>query len=222
MYDWVSHTHNPLLGECPHQCSYCYVGKMWGKRPAKYSGPLRLDEKALKENLGQGNTIFVGNMNDIFAEQVPDAFIQEILRQCWRYYINTYVFQTKNPARYAQYVNSLPPHIILGTTIETNRPTVIFKSNAPSPLARAEAIAQVTEHKTFVTVEPIVDFDLASFAHLLIDSKADFINIGADSKRNDLPEPTWDKVMRLIRWLKSERMEVREKPNLERLKHAVH
>lgn len=29
MYDFVTHTWNTIKGECPHDCSYCYM-KKWG------------------------------------------------------------------------------------------------------------------------------------------------------------------------------------------------
>lgn len=25
MYDWITGTWDPIGGECPHKCSYCYV-----------------------------------------------------------------------------------------------------------------------------------------------------------------------------------------------------
>ena len=51
MYGFVTHTWNPIRGECPHDCKYCYM-KKWGKQK-----PLRLVEKELKTDLGSGNFI---------------------------------------------------------------------------------------------------------------------------------------------------------------------
>ena len=49
MYPWVTHTWNPLIGECPHRCKYCYVPDM--KRGAYleilYSGVPRVSASAL-------------------------------------------------------------------------------------------------------------------------------------------------------------------------------
>lgn len=78
MYPWVTHTHSHLAGECPHRCSYCYVQAMAKRSPAlkeRFSGPLRLIEKELDVNYGTGKTIFVEHMNDLFAEKVPQEFI---------------------------------------------------------------------------------------------------------------------------------------------------
>ena len=58
MYAFVSHTYNPLKGECEHSCLYCFM-----KRKLLLP-PLRLELKELKMNLGEGNFIFVGSSTD--------------------------------------------------------------------------------------------------------------------------------------------------------------
>jgi len=77
MYSWITHTWNPLAGKCLHECSYCSTNKLM-RYPVikqKYSGELRLDAKAMEENLGSGNNIFVVAQNDLFAADVPEIFI---------------------------------------------------------------------------------------------------------------------------------------------------
>lgn len=48
MYAFVSHTYNPLKGECEHSCSYCFMKR---NRPLP---PLRLE---LKELIIQSKTL---------------------------------------------------------------------------------------------------------------------------------------------------------------------
>ena len=48
MYAFVSHTYNPLKGECEHSCTYCFM------RRKLLLPPLRLELKELKVNLGEG------------------------------------------------------------------------------------------------------------------------------------------------------------------------
>ena len=55
MYAFVSHTYNPMKGECEHSCAYCFM------RRKLLLPPLRLELKELKVNLGEGNFIFVGS-----------------------------------------------------------------------------------------------------------------------------------------------------------------
>ena len=218
MYPWVSHTFNHLAGECPHGCPYCYVQAMqrrFGNMP--YSGQLRLVEEKLSVEFGSGKTIFIENCNDLFANDVPEEWIDRILEHCERWPKNTYVFQTKNPRRIVNDVWWFPNDCLIGTTVETNRENDL--GNAPSRRGRLTALAKLfPDFKTFVTIEPILDFDPYLFVDCLVAARPSFVNIGADSKGCGLPEPSYDKVMMLIHLLKDAGIEVREKRNLERLK----
>jgi DNA repair photolyase len=210
MYDWVTHTWNTVKGKCYHNCDYCYM-KTWGELK-----PVRFDEKELKQDLGTGNVIFVGNTNDMFAEEIPDEWIEKTLQHCEKFQ-NKYVFQSKNPQRMAMYEMNTICDAMFGTTIETNRDLSLI-SKAPSPQERAIGIGHVSpESKTFITIEPIMDFDLEDFIALIQSANPDFVNIGADSKKHSLPEPSYDKVIALIDGLKKAGTEIRKKVNLDRL-----
>jgi len=210
MYPWVTHTWNTVKGKCPHDCSYCYC-KKWGKQPE-----LHFDEKELKTDLGEGNFIFVGSSCDMWAETIFPLWIFITVDYCKKFN-NRYLFQTKNPARLYRMSSQLPPNIILGTTIETDR---IYPQmgEAPTPLARSLCMKEISKtNKTLVTVEPIIDFNLEFLVHLIKQCHPKWVNIGADSQNQNLPEPSWDKVQELITELKKF-TEVKEKKNLNRLK----
>ena len=66
-------------------------------------------------------------------------------------------------------------------------------------------------------IEPIMDFDLELLANWIEGVEPEFVNIGADSKGNNLPEPSWDKIQSLIKELEKF-TKVNLKDNLERLK----
>jgi DNA repair photolyase len=215
MYSWVTHMHTHLGGKCPHQCSYCYVGKSrYGIMP-RYEGELRVIEKEFNVNYGTGKTIFIEHMNDLFADEVPHVFIHRILAHCKMYPDNTYVFQSKNPHRLVLWENEMPFKFIVGTTIETNREIPLSK--APSPLNRFKAMTELsTGIETFVTIEPIMQFDLNDFVDLLKAVHPTFINIGADSKKCSLPEPTSKEVQTLIKEMQRHGLNIKIKNNLER------
>jgi len=221
MYEWITHTHNHLGGECPHTCVYCSIQDMQRRFPElPYSGPLRLREKEFAVQYGSGKTIFIENCNDLFADAVPDQWIERILEHCWLWPDNEYVFQTKNPGRMGQFrmvMRRWPLNFVLGATVETNRNG--FLGNAPGRRDRLSALLMFKYRcfPIFVTIEPIMDFDLEEFARLLIDAGPSFVNIGADSKGHGLPEPSMDKVLQLVERLTFAGIEVREKRNLERL-----
>jgi protein gp37 len=104
----------------------------WG-RPERYKGELRLIDKEFSVKYGNGKSIFIESMNDMFAEDVDRVMIWKILRHCSLYPMNTYVFQTKNPMRYADIpLNWWPISKIIGTTIETNR-TILIRSISKAP-----------------------------------------------------------------------------------------
>jgi DNA repair photolyase len=185
----------------------------------KYSGPPRLLPSELAVNYGSGKVVFICHMVDLFANDVPAESVNQVLRHCADYPENTYVFQSKNPARFFDFLPQMPRTVILGTTIETNRPTSDV-SKAPAPIERFKAMLRLRKMgmKIFVTVEPILQFDLQELADWIAELRPDFLNIGADSKGRGLKEPSQTEVMALVAELRKSGIEVREKENLERLK----
>lgn len=137
MYDFITHTWNPLAGECTHGCQYCSTNKLKKRYPAinsKYSGNLRLVEKELKTNLGKDNFIFVCAQNDLFAPDVSPLIIQKILSYC-KSFDNKYLFQTKNSFRLNEYFeyDFFPENSIFCTTVETNRFYKEWMGKTPRP-----------------------------------------------------------------------------------------
>lgn len=217
MYPWVTHQHCHLGGECPHKCVYCYVDNPRFGRPARYQGPLRLIEKEFSVNYGKGKTIFTENCNDLFAAKVSDEFIARILAHCRQWPENTFVFQTKNPGRYLEWLSLMPLSFILGCTIETNR-VIKGISTAPAPVDRAREMNCLTGQRRFITIEPVLDFDVDILADWIRCIRPEFLNLGADSKNHGLPEPTVEKIMEFTEKLKEYGIELREKSNLSRLR----
>ncbi|RLF50568.1 MAG: hypothetical protein DRN24_06330, partial [Thermoplasmata archaeon] len=144
MYPWVTHTWNPIKGKCPHMCSYCYMRKYWDRLGNPY-----LDTKCFKDNLGEGNTIFVGSSIDMWAEEIPSEWITKVLDYIKKYPKNTYLFQSKNPDRFDYF--TLPQKVILGTTIESNRHYKISK--APHIVDRWYAMMYY-KTKKMISIEP--------------------------------------------------------------------
>jgi len=213
MYSWVTHMHSHLGGQCPHKCSYCYVQKNRFGVPARYQGELRLIESEFKVNYGSGKKIFIEHMNDLFAEDMADGVIDLILEHCRTYPNNTYVFQSKNPRRVGDWINDMPPSWMMGTTIETNRSTAAI-SNAPEPIKRTFRAYGI---ESFITIEPILKFDLKPFMEILKRINPTFINIGADSKGCGLPEPTPAELQDLIKAIQDAGLTIKIKSNLSRL-----
>ena len=210
MYEFIDYVWSPIKGRCSHSCQYCYV-KRWGKQP-----PLHIDEKDLMTDLGEGNFIFVCHTCDLFAKDVSGEWIMKVLKQLRVYPKNRYLLQSKNPRRFVAYKDSFPKHVLLGTTIETNRD--IVKSKAPPVTERALWLGQLRDQgfEIMITIEPIFDFDLESMITIIGLAKPKWVNIGADSKGHGLPEPSKEKIMYLVKALQ-EKTDVKLKRNLERI-----
>ncbi len=208
MYGFVTHTKNYTKGKCSHDCKYCYM-KGWGEQR-----PLRLDETELREDMGENKYIFVGSSTDMFADDVPSFWIEKALAHC-NDYDNTYLFQTKNPKRFLGFLTFFPENSILCVTIESNR-RYKEMGDTPNPISRAAYFGNSIKFRKMVTVEPIMDFDLIPFVDLIKSIKPEQVNIGADSKKHELPEPSKEKINLLVaRLMKFTKVHLKD--NLKRL-----
>ena len=217
-------TWNPIDGECPHYCKYCAVKKLFNRKlPGaikKYSGELRLNEKEANRNLGKENTWFIcGVGNDLFASGVEFGWIDTIIANCMKYPQNTYMLQTKNTKNMYNYFKGkyIPDNFTLGTTIETDINSLMFKYNGCDfPFNRVEWLRLIKHKHKYITIEPIMKFT-KFFLPLIEFVKPELIYIGANSySKINLPEPTKEEVLQLISELNKVYV-VEQKNNLKRL-----
>jgi len=208
------YTWNPVGGECKHFCKYCYVKRGRTKNLKKYMGEVRLDEKCMKDNLGNGNYIFVGSATDIFGDWVPDEIIKQVLDYCKKF-DNKYLFQTKNPIRFFSFFDKFPHRSVLGCTIESNI-SYPHVSSAPDNGFRILAMSCVKGFEKMISIEPIMQFTLKDFVDKIKYINPSFVSIGADSKNCGLPEPESHKIEKLIKELKKF-TDVKIKSNLSRI-----
>jgi hypothetical protein len=174
---------------------------------------VRLFKEELDTDLGLGKTIFVGSATDIFGDWVPENLIKNILNFC-RNFSNTYLFQSKNPGRFVEFLGLLPKNSIIATTLETNRDYCV--SEAPKSSQRYQDFLSISYHRKMVSIEPILDFDLEEFLMWIKRICPEFVSIGADSKNNNLQEPSPDKIKKLISGIETF-TKVRIKKNLKRV-----
>lgn len=190
MYEFITHTWNPVRGKCPYDCSYCYVGK-WKQEQSS----LHFDEKYLKDDLGEGNFIFICSGCDLFHPDVTREWIKAIWEHTQKYSQNQYLWHTKNPWKLASLIDPLKRDVAC-LTIESNQayPSV---SKAPFPIERITWLKEWTGSR-MITIEPVLDFDVDIFAGMILDAEPMQVNIGADSGRNNLQEPSAEKITELI------------------------
>jgi len=207
MFPEITKTWNPHVG-CSHFCIYCSARGLAETRLKHlpqyqdFSKPM-LVEKELKRKFTKGY-IFCCNMGDLWANSTPDKVIEDILQIVWNSPDATFLMLTKNPRRYFDFMHIMPPNVVLGVTIETDRYPSTKKpySLAPSPLVRAlnmwEIKRQHPEIKTIVCVEPIMDFDLWTLAPLIMGIRPEYVYLGYDNHGHHLVEPPLEKTQKLI------------------------
>lgn len=193
MYEFITHTGNIIKGACFHNCSYCYM-KRWGKLK-----PIRFDEKEIKGNTKEGNFIFVGSSTDMFADNIPSEWIFKVLDYLSKF-DNKYLFQTKNPMNIIPYLKNFPKHSTFCTTIETDEYYPEIMGRCPTPENRAFAMRRISEYgyATFATIEPIMDFGMYNFIELIKPCNFKQVNVGFDSGKNNIAEPSKEKTEELI------------------------
>lgn len=125
MYDFINYTGNAIRGNCPHNCAYCFM-----KRNGDL-GNIRLDGNELTGKIIENKFIFIGDTTDMFANDIPDEWIKQVLNYC-DCFNNKYLFQSKNPKRILEFINhSVFSKSVVCTTIESNRDYPELMRNAP-------------------------------------------------------------------------------------------
>lgn len=201
MYEFITHTWNPIKGRCSHDCAYCYM-----KQITPNANPPRLVDYELNTDLGNGNFIFIGSSTDMFADDIPSEWIKIVLDYCsWQYNNgnkNKFLLQSKNPKRFLEFINHpIAKCCEFGTTIESNRFYPGIMRNAPRIEERVDAMEEIASNGivTMVTVEPLMQFDHDEIVKLIKRCCPQQVNIGRNTNYNvKLPEPTADEVKKMV------------------------
>lgn len=207
MFGFVTTTWNPIVHDCPHKCKYCWARKLKAgklKQTPRYAdGKDKLIEKELNKRWKKGDTIFVCDMCDLFAENMPDMWIRKVLETISKSPDATFLLLTKNPSRFFFFRSAIPSNCILAATIESNRYDLNV-SSAPDPYDRAMAMVTSSYPRKAIVVEPIMDFDEGKFLNWFeqLRGKLEFVVVGYDNYKSHLPEPKLAKTEQFIKDLK--------------------
>jgi len=172
-----------------------------------------------EQRVPNARIIFVCSMGDLFCLLVPDAVIERVIVIVQGYPDRDFLFCTKNPSRYYDFLDLFTPNCILGTTIETNRDDIYPRSNAPLPSERYEAFVALDYPRKFLSVEPVMEFDLAVLFEWIKTISPCVCEIGYDNypertrrkMGSYLPEPSQRKVRKLIELKQKAGIDTREK-----------
>lgn len=129
-----------------------------------------------------------------------------------------FLMQSKDPITFRRWPAAVFQfNAIFGVTLETNRDNTVHFSTAPRPIQRAMAMESLRDSyghvSRFVTIEPVMEFDSAAFEQMILGIEPECVYIGYNSRPKEvqLPEPSLEKVMSLIEYLRECGLDVREK-----------
>lgn len=157
--EWAERTWNPTIGcneESPG-CANCYANMMARRLQAMnvkgYENgfkltllPGRLDEPLKRE---KSTMYFVDSMSDLFHEEIPDEYIQqvlEIIRQAPQHIFQILTKRAKRMTKY--FTNNQPPeNAWIGVTVE----------DRAHGLPRIDELRRVPASVRFISMEPLLE-----------------------------------------------------------------
>jgi protein gp37 len=166
--EWTDTTWNPLRGctKISPGCKHCYA-ETFAERfrgvpghPYEQGFDLRLVPEKLSEPFlwSSPRTVFVNSMSDLFQPEVPDAYIEHVVRVMVEANWHTYQVLTKRSERLMDMLNGSlrfaahHPHIWWGVSVEDKR----------YGLPRVKHLRKSQAAVKFLSIEPLLE-DLGSF-----------------------------------------------------------
>ncbi len=166
--EWTDATWNPIRGctKISPGCAHCYAETFAerfrgvARHPYQQGFDLRLVPEKLADPLRwrSPRMVFVNSMSDLFHQDVPDAYIQDVVEVMLRAEWHTYQVLTKRSARMRELLQTglcaaaAAAHIWWGVSVENRR----------DGLPRVEDLRASPAATRFLSVEPLLE-DLGLF-----------------------------------------------------------
>ncbi len=187
--EWTEMTWNPTVGctKVSPGCKHCYAEKMAERlqamgTPGYESGfELRMLANRLEDPLNRKKktVYFVNSMSDLFHEDIPFPFIDQVFNTMRKASWHTFQILTKRADRMAEYFvdKQAPDNVWLGVSVEDKK----------YGLPRIDHLRNVRASVRFLSVEPLLE-DLGSINLLGIH----WVIVGGESGPQARPmQPEW-------------------------------
>lgn len=155
--EWSEYSWNPVTGcdKVSPGCAHCYAetfAERWRGipgHPYEQGFDLRLWPQRLEQPLKwkRPRMIFVNSMSDLFHEQIPASYVQDVFEVMGHAHWHTFQILTKRHQRLVELAPSLPWHanVWMGVSIENRR----F-------VHRADYLREVPAAVRFISAEPLL------------------------------------------------------------------
>ena len=155
--EWTEMTWNPVTGctKISQGCKHCYAERMARRLEAmgaeRYQNGFRVtlhpDSLDLPRRWRKPRVVFVNSMSDLFHEEVPFEYIEQVfatMRECPQH---TFQVLTKRSERLAEFSSRLtwPRNVWMGVSVEDSR-----------VLHRVQDLQSVPAAVRFLSLEPLI------------------------------------------------------------------
>lgn len=184
--EWTDSTWNPVTGctKVSPGCAHCYAetfAERWRgipEHPYEQGFDLKIWPQRLEQPLlwKKPRTIFVNSMSDLFHEEVPFSYIQEVFEVMERANWHRFQVLTKRAERMEELASKLnwPKNVWMGVSVE-NRDT----------LWRVNHLRKVPANVRFLSIEPLLG-PIGRFSL----KKIDWVIVGGESGPGARPMKT--------------------------------
>jgi protein gp37 len=197
--EWTDATWNPVTGctEVSPGCDHCYA-RTFAERfrgvpdhPYRQGFDLRLWPERLDQPLRwtRPRRIFVNSMSDLFHEDVPDDFIQQVFAVMQAASWHEFQVLTKRAPRVVRMADHLPwpPNVWMGASVESQ-----------SQVGRVRMLARVPAAVRFVSAEPLLGpIELGNMPWSASRLPFDWLIVGGESGPGArFSDPDWMRYLR--------------------------
>ena len=194
--EWTNETWNPVTGCSPISpgCHNCYAKNMTNRLKGRcgyhHTDPFKItlhkDKFSKPSTFKKPRKVFVCSMGDLFHKDVPDAWIDAVMKVTSMVPQHTYLILTKRPERMFTYITNIVK--TYNITIPNNLWFGVTAENQEMADYRIPFLLDLPVENKFVSIEPMLGpVNIASYI-----SKLDWIIVGGETgKKARYMDPGW-------------------------------